>query len=98
LLERDAAVLAEHGPVLYQAVALQAKDPPLGKHHPFVEHRPVLEAEHHAALDLSGPADLEEIARGNAAAVGRAQHEETVGDALGEAHRDRTRHERAEPQ
>ena len=43
-------------------------------------------------VNVLGVADLEEIARSNQGVVGaRAQHEEPVGDAFGEAHRDRRR-------
>ena len=51
--------------------------------------------EHHAFLDLSAPDDLEEIARRDQGAVDRAQLEEAVGDAFGEAHRNRGRRKRA---
>jgi len=44
------------------------------------------------------PADLEKIARRQEDAVDRAEDDEPVGGALGEAHRDWGRRERAWPQ
>jgi len=64
--------------------------------HGFVEHRPVIEAEYHAALDRSFAADaLEQIARRNERPVDVAKQQESVRDALDEADRDGSRHDRA---
>jgi len=64
--------------------------------HGFVEHRPVIEAEYHAARDRSFAADaLEQIARRNERPVDVAKQQESVRDALDEADRDGSRHDRA---
>ena len=42
-------------------VALHGEDMLLSEHHRLIEQRPVLEVEHHSALDFSATTKLEEI-------------------------------------
>jgi hypothetical protein len=97
-LQRDLSVLGKCGSALHQVVALHGKDSLLSEYHFLVVYRSVLEAKYHATLDLSAPLNLEEIARRKEFAVNRAKHKETVGDALDEAYRDRSRRGRSQPQ
>jgi hypothetical protein len=83
---------------LHQVAALQGKDVPLGEDHRLVEHRPILEAEHQAALDFSVPADLEKTARSQEDILGGAQNEEAMEGSLEEARPNRGRREGAMPQ
>jgi len=61
--ERDVGVFGECAPALRQVIGLHGENALLAERHGFVEHRPVIEAEHHAPLDHASAADaLEQIA------------------------------------
>ena len=86
---RDLGVFGEGRSLLEQAVGLHREHALLREDHRLVEHRAVLEDEHHAALHLAAAHELQQVAGADLGGVDGAQGEEAVAHALREAHGDR---------